>query len=271
MAEVLATSSAINMSNPFQHIELLDWFFEGKNGATFFPNGVVILGNGPFHEDELYPFLTNLNIPVSSLNSGVDVLVVGREDWDFFLHDAIEARRGQELRVYSQEMFLSYLGCGYDPLENPDIAHIFGDGHPALEFIREWGFDWPTTRLVPSLGGSGVSETSGWKPESFVKLMGYTVGAKGQDPLKRRLALQKAFFGDLPKAADPDYIAEWGPPQSGIRLRKIAERLNINIVLGLSRDNMDLAVRHWLDDMAWLKSTYYDGRYTFAWPSTFIG
>jgi hypothetical protein len=215
--------------------------------------------------------LWNWGIKALPPSSDLNILVIGREDWDKeHLNGVIEARRGKELRVYSQEMFLAYIAGGNDPLESPRVAEIFGEGHPASEHIREWGFDWPATRLVPALSSPGITTTEEWKEESFLKIMGYNAGTKGRDQSKRRSALHKTFVEELPEIADADYKSKWGSPKSGTRLHRMAERLNLNVMLGIARGNSSEAVGHWLEDLQWLKSEYYDRQHTFQWPSTYV-
>ena len=257
------------MSNPFQQPELRDWFFEELVTTGRFPNGVGTMGSGPFEETEFDNFLCKFEIQARLPSPNLNTLVVGREDWDVNLNDVIEARRGKELRVYSQEMFLAYIATSKDPLDSPEVAEIFGDGHPALEYIRDWGFDWPTTRLVPARHYVGSTATPEWGKESFLKIMGYTVGAKGRDVQRRRNVLCKTFTGELPVIADAKYRAEWGPPRSGTRLQKIAERISIDILLHRAQGHRE-AVNHWIVDLAWLKSEYYDGRHTFTWPDIIV-
>ena len=187
------------MASPFQHPELRDWFFDGIDPTGMFPNGVSTTESCPFDEVEYDSFLGELGIKALPPSSDLNILVMGREEWDEeHLNGVIEARRGKELRVYSQEMFLAYIAGGNDPLESPRVAEIFGEGHPALEHIREWGFDWPATRLVPALSSPGITATGEWKEESFLKIMGYTAGTKGRDQSKRRSALHKTFVEELP-------------------------------------------------------------------------
>ena len=259
------------MSNPFQYWELRDWFFQGVDAKGMFPTGVYTHGSCPFGESEFDVFLAGLEIEIVAPSSNLNILVVGRKEWDDeHLNDVIEARRGKELRVYSQEMFLAYIGMGNDPLESPKVAEVFGVGHPALEHIRDWGFEWPTTRLVPSLSGSGIPETAGLKEESPLKIFGYTAGEQGRDRQKRRNALRLAFVTDLHGRVDGDHLVKWGEPESGTRLRKIAEQIAMNIYPRSGGGRRPEAVSHWREDLKWLKSEYYDGRYTFPWPSPLV-
>jgi hypothetical protein len=129
--------------------------------------------------------LWNWGIKALPPSSDLNILVIGREDWDEdHLHAVIEGRRGKELRVYSQEMFLAYIAGSNDPLESPPVAEIFGERHPALEHIREWGFDWTATRLVPALSSSGTTATWKWKAESFLKIMGLQCWNKRPRPVE---------------------------------------------------------------------------------------
>jgi hypothetical protein len=70
--------------------------------------------------------LWNWGIKALPPSSDLNILVIGREDWDKeHLNGVIEARRGKELRVYSQEMFPAYIAGGNDPLKSPRVAEIF--------------------------------------------------------------------------------------------------------------------------------------------------
>ncbi len=256
------------MSNPFGSQKLRDWLFQGVDATGMFPKGIGTLGSCPFDEYEFDAFLRTLGIEAFIPSADLNTMVIGRTEWENDLNDAIEARRGKELRVYSQEMFLAYI-LGNDPLESPAVAEVFGEGHPALEHIRDWGFEWPTTRLVPFATGSGIPATTKLKEESPLKILGYTAGALGRDRQERRNALSLAFTKDFRGMVDVDHL-QWGEPQSGTRLRKIAERLAMNID-PLSRGGRRReAVRHWLEDLEWLKEEYYDGRHTFPWPSPLV-
>lgn len=255
------------MTNPFQNDKLRDWFFLRLQSIPGLPETIGTVGSEPFEEYGFDEFLEHLGIKISIPSHQLNVLVIGREDWDRDkLHELIEARRGRELRVYSQEMLLSYLGSGSDPLDSPEIAEVFCDGHPALEYIIEWGFDWPRGKIVPALVSPGSHLIGDWNEQSFLKLMGYTAGAKGRNQQKRRDALKRTFEGNLPLKSDENYKAKWGDPRSGLRLMKIAARFSINVTLH-SPQGHDEAVRHYIEDLGWLKVEYYDGKHTFGWPS----
>ena len=232
-----------------------------------FPLGVATLGWGPF--DDFDDFLGGLGIKVYTTYPDLNVLVVGRQDWDDQLNYAIEARRGKELRVYSQEMFLALLRTGYDPLEESYIARQFGKGHRALEYIQDWGFKWPITRIVPSSSGSTV--TKGMRDKSPLTILGYKAGGQGRNQQVRHHALSRAFFQDFNTNPElEEFMPEWGEPQSGKRLQKIAERISMNVDPLSAGGRRQVAVGHWLEDLKWLKTMFYEGKYTFPWPSPIV-
>ena len=258
------------MSTPFDNENLRNWLLEGCELATLLPNRLGTVGTGPFPESEFVDFLSSLGLEISTPSQELSVLVMGREEWDEdSLHEVIEGRRGMALRVYSQEMVLAYMLVGRDPLDSPEIAESFGDGHPALEYIKEWGWDWPKTRLVPHSAERSFGPVGVWKAESFLTIMGYTVGTKRRDLQMRRDALRHTFTEELPAVSDDKYRAEWGPPQSGTRLKKMAERISLNILLHYPQGHQ-VAVSRWTGDLDWLRRVYYDGHYTFPWPSTIV-
>ena len=259
------------VSDPFQNSTLRDWFFRGFEATDLFPNGVGTLGTGPFEEFEFDDFLRKLEIIPIVPGPDVDILVVGREDWEDDLGQIIESRRGEILRVYSQEMLLSRIFTGNDPLEIPKIALEFATGHPALEHIREWGFNWPVTRLVPARGTTDRSGNLLMKEESLLGFMGYRVGAKGRDRQKRRDVLTRAFTADLFEIPGTlSFGEEWGPPKSANRLFKIAQRISMNVDPLSAGGRRQEAVSHWLEDLAWLRTEYYQDNYTFQWPSPIV-
>ena len=258
------------MPNPFENPELRNWFFQDIDASGLFPEGIVTLGSCPFDEDEFDNFLERLGVSVHPTSSDLEVLVVGQQGWkEDQLHEAIEKRRGRHLRVYSQEMFIGLLRTGCDPLDDSTVAKFFGKGHCALEYIQDWGFDWPVTRIVPV--STGPTSTIGLRDMSPLKILGYTAGAKGRNRQRRQLALTKAFYEDFTKSPElQEFMPEWGEPQSGKRLRKIAERISINAGPQSAGGRRREAVSHWLLDLEWLKATFYDGKHTFPWPSPIV-
>jgi hypothetical protein len=66
-------------------------------------------------------------------------------------------------------------------------------------------------------------------------------------------------------------MAEWSEPETAVRLKKIADSLAAFARNGRRNEKQDMseAVNHWVTDLAWLKTEYYDGHYDsrFAWPN----
>ena len=230
-----------------------------------FPMGVATLGSFPVEEDEFDNFLEGLGITFHATSPDMNVLVVGQRDWEDHLKKAIESRRGNQLRVYSQEMFLALLRAGRDPLESPTVAILFGKGHPALEYIQEWGFDWPTTRIVPY--SRRVIVTQKLRDNSPLTILGYKVGKTGKgkkERLKSLIATLHTDFNLNPRLAE--FLPDWGEPGSGTRLQKMAKYISMNIYPRSAGGRRQEAVRDWLEDLQWLKTTFYDDKHTFKWP-----
>lgn len=161
-------------------------------------------------------------------------------------------------------MFLSYWASGRDPFEDEEIARKFGEGHPALEFLSSVGFDWPKTLVF---GGNGEFDEE-IPTVGMLKHLGYSVGKSGLDEKDRREVLRHVFNSQLPKVVSISYTEEWGSPKSRERLQKMA-----NSIATFCRNEKRkskpsrLAISDWEDDLAWLRKTFYSGRFMFQWPS----
>lgn len=111
---------------------------------------VSTMGSGPFPETEFDAFLRRLGVEPYTVGGGTEILVLGEEQWSAeTLNNLLSERAGKTLRVYSQEMFLTFVLSGADPLdEDEDLLRGFGEGHPALEHLSSAGFHWPITTVV---------------------------------------------------------------------------------------------------------------------------
>lgn len=239
---------------------------EDENG---FIEEVVTAGSMPYPKTTFDSLLAKNGIRISAFGSDCEILVIGRAGWEEEQLDFhIESRRGRELRVYSQEMFIAGLWTGEDPYDDPAVLLNFGRGHPAFEFLSEWGFDWPTTTIVPGKGGE-VGDPSLWPRTGMLQYLGYRVGVNGLDSDQRRKILGEAFTSPLPNVESPQYMKEWCSPRSAGRLLKLA-----NTLASFARNakrraaEMSAAISDWEQDLAWLKDEFYHGRFTFPWPST---
>lgn len=131
-------------------------------------------------------------------------------------------------------------------------------------------FAWPDT-IAPS--GNGHIADADWPRIGLLKHVGYAVGVNGKLKSHRREKLEKVFgLKVLPKLISFAYIAQWGSPRSSLRLKKMA----YSIASFCRNDKrrrwaiMKTAIANYEDDLAWLKMTYYDGRFDekFRWPTT---
>jgi hypothetical protein len=251
------------MNTLFNDLIIRDWLFNAKS-LKWNNAHLLIHGSGPFDFSDFKDFLTRCPFQVSEVNpySGFlcGTLIVGQYDWDAeLLHSLIEIRSGQTLKVYSQEMFLSLLFTGEDPFDAPrNVLERFAEGHSALEYLADLGFDWPTTLVF---GGGETEVEADWPKIGPLKKMGYKVGAYGiQDAKKRHKILEKAFTGRLPNVYSPAYMQDWGAPNSKQRLKKIADSIASFCSLQKRKKYPPrLAIDHWEADLAWLYKKFYRG------------
>jgi hypothetical protein len=239
-------------------------------------------GAGPCDEEDFDDFLNKCKIelyPVSDDTSdgAPSVLVIGHEGWDEDeLDRAIEARVGGTLRVYSQEMVIASLALGEDVFEflDEDELASFGAEHPALQYLEERGFEWPSTNIrLTESESTTVAFTSMDSPETgLLRLMGYQVGYTGLDEKQRRRILDRVLSMELRPASSRDryYLDQWGRPSSAKRLHKMANCLAAFAASKKRIRNKDysVAIEEWESDLAYLKKAYSSLRSDFAWPST---
>lgn len=257
-------------NNPFTTPILRDWFLDQFGVAPLDIEVVSTMGSGPFEETEFDQFLEGAGIEACAVDEDTDILVIGEEDWDpEVLQDMLRARSGETLRAYSQEMFLSLLFSGVDPLdEEEELLLSFGEDHPALEFLSSAGFHWPTTTVV---GGGGSELQAEWPAKGYLKYLGYAVGQRGLTTPERQAILKEAYSTNVPNDFPRPYREAWGRPSSSVRLQKMAESIAAFCRNARRRPHaMQLAISQWETDLDWLKRTYYDGRYRFVWPSTTV-
>jgi hypothetical protein len=230
--------------------------------------GVVVIGSDPVPTRAIERQLMGAGLRVSkTISRDCGLMVVGREDWMFDdLEDQIRVRAGHELKIYSQEMMVAALATRDDPFETADRSTLmeFVDCHPALTYLIEAGFDWPTITADPlhRLDKFEFAE------ESPLKKMGYVVGrTHGLPQSERRSILERAFNGKLPPTVSPDYMATWGLPSTWLRLRRMARLI---AWLGTTHQTMpghETAVDHWEADLDWLRGAFYADCMRFRWPS----
>ena len=135
--------------------------------------------------------------------------------------------------------------------------------------LIEESFKWPTT-AAPGGSGALAEETVFQNPQGVLGYLGYQVGRAGRLPESRKEILDWVYKNPLPFVNSAAYMGEWGQPISGPRLRKTAESIAAFCRNAKRNDpsRRGVAITDWEDDLAYLKRTYYDGRYDFVWPRT---
>lgn len=130
---------------------------------------------------------------------------------------------------------------------------------------REW-FQWPTTDAPE---GQRDVEITFPVARGLLGFMGYQVGARAATASRRQGLLADIFQGDLPSINSQEYMEGWGAPSTGTRLSKIAESIAAFARNAQRRDNdgVNTAVGHWKEDLAFLRSQFYEGRFNFPWPA----
>jgi hypothetical protein len=235
---------------------------------------LALIGSAPIPKDVFAQLLTQRGFDVSPPSLETQLLVVGREDWSSNeLKELLDLRVGESLRVYSQEMFLSWMisGCDLFQARNPEWIQELASDHPTLQFLRHWfAFDWPSTFISPSgpqADGSFVALEKG-----YLKHEGYKVGKHGLSTGRRHEILRHCYLrGRVPSSFPDSYIRNWGQPASSDRLRKIADSIASFCRNHKRLPNPSLdAVEEWEQDLAWLHESFYKGRYQFSWPETAV-
>lgn len=254
---------------PFSDKDLRDWFFDSFSPDVPTVDRISTTGSAPFDEDDLDLFFKKKSITVCAVEAATEILVIGRDDWDEEdLMELLDKRAGKQLRVYSQEMFLLYWMSGCDPLGDREIALKFAEGHPALEFLLNAGFDWVNTYV--GIGDGDLEFNKELPTVGVLRHLGYKVGISGLFDMERQQILRYVFNSELPVVVSNEYMKEWGKPKSKERLLKMANSLAAFCRNEKRKSNPSkIAIKEWEVDLEWLKDTFYTGRFTFQYPSTY--
>jgi len=126
-------------------------------------------------------------------------------------------------------------------------------------------FDWPRTDAPASR--FGLSGDHFHYQEGLLKFVGYQTGEAARSEFIRRDILDWVFHNELPRVKSPVYMAEWGAPKTPDRLRKMANCLATFTRNAKRRVSADCgeAISQWQGDLNYLYTTYYIGRFNFAW------
>ena len=194
--------------------------------------------------------------------------------------------RSQALKkpvVISQEMLMAAIFVDLRGFNGDWNRYFDGDWdhhrsqHPALKNIEKYlkrtketeYFPWPKTDIKPSQNSLSKID----RDDGLLKHLGYRVGHNAERRSLRYGILDRAFrLSPIPPNFDFDYREEWGSPESGKRLRKLAETIAAFARNAKRKNNPSLlkAIGDWEADLSWLRQTYYDGRFDqqFDWPDT---
>jgi hypothetical protein len=260
------------MNTPFNNPILRDWLFNKSAYHNTSVYQVVTTGSGPFNESEFDEFLKTNNIQAYEPGADIEVVIVGSDSCNQeLLAKMIELRIGHNLKIYSQEMFMTFIMTGVDPfLGGRDILREYAKSHSTLEYLLEYGFDWPSTHVIKSLN-SGTDDVER-QEISPLKAKGYTVGKNGLPENVRHRILNETFSAtnqQLGQLVSNYPIKEWGDDNTPARLYKMANHI-ASLIRNTKRrkaSNMDQAIEDWDSDLEWLKISYYDRLgFSFQWP-----
>ena len=165
----------------------------------------------------------------------------------------------------------------YDALHAIYAETLFRSRQPARDLRAALGerlarlqeyFSWPTTDAGP---GTGSLDDGAYQyAKGLLGYVGYRVGAQGASVDQRRALLDDVYLLRLPRVNSEVYMAEWDSPSSARRLQKLAESIASFARAAKRNDRYRYAtaIAEWESDLRYLKTTYYDTRFGFQWPST---
>ena len=275
------SSTTLNIAT-FTQEEILTWMFSETNpDELHVDHGYLhLMGDGPWDNDTFGRVMEGQKFSLWKLpDPDIAHLVVGRNNWvEADLLAQIEARQGQSLRIYSQEMWFAAMATGRDPFDadDPDLLQAFANGHEALEFLIGQEMPWPNVSDHPPGDVTDVEAGELGVVASPMHLMDYRVGKTSpHSEVERHAILDEIFctrnleFGD---DCTPTYRANWGTPKSAQRLYRMASHIKF-IVEGPNGSDYrkPVAREDWINDLAWLKKTYFRKTvHAFKWPDTHV-
>ncbi len=129
-------------------------------------------------------------------------------------------------------------------------------------------FAWSTTTANP--GSQNLSSDAFKYEEGLLRNYGYKVGMKGLSESERWEILDTVFLRPLLQMDNAAYLSEWGEPNSAKRLQKLAESIAAftRNAKRRNRGSFSKAIQDWETDLAYLKRTYYNNRFSFQYPRT---
>jgi hypothetical protein len=134
------------------------------------------------------------------------------------------------------------------------------------------GFEFPSADIYRAreLAGTALGDGN-WRETGLLRLSGYRVGMMRGKPKSERQRILNFIFleDDLRDVNDEEYASEWGPPKSAPRLKKLSDTI-ASLARNAKRSpgNYAQAVEEWEEDLAYMRSTFYERWGDFPWPDT---
>lgn len=272
--------SIFPMISPLKNDILKTWFSNGFHISRYKHATISTMGSAPIKNGDLNRFLRANGLKIKPLSEDTNLLVIGHINFDEeAIKDLLDWREGEELRVYSQEMFLAHWMMGQDPFEDEEVVEAFAEDHKGLQFLKTCWVDWVSTTVSLNRGGSLQMDS----PEtSVLKELGYTVGkTKGLPASDRQRILEIAFTSDLNKLLStqylrrcknyfPNYLDEWGEPASPQRLTKMRDFISSMCKQQKRRGNIEAATDY-ENDLNWIEMCLRTGRFKFKFHKAYVG
>lgn len=137
-----------------------------------------------------------------------------------------------------------------------------------LTQLQEIPFGWSSTTANP--GAQNLSSDAFKYEEGLLRHYGYRVGMNGLSESERWEILDTVFLRPLLQMDNTVYLSEWGEPNSAKRLQKLADSIAAFTRNARRRNkgSFSKAIQDWETDLAYLKRTYYNNRFSFQYPRT---
>jgi hypothetical protein len=228
-----------NLNNLINNIKnvWLEYFFnlDDIKNQTF-----LIDGDGPYLHDDIERLILGLGVSSISDNrqlNEIDLYILGRRGYDRSLLQ--KAMKFNNIRFFTQEDLLDLI------LFRNDTEYVDTNlpNHPGFNYLTSLGYSWNKKDPETSDGERQLQMES-----DLHKKYGYNV-QKYTPVWKRRESLNNAV--------------------KGIGLKKVANYIAFFIRMNTRRkdDLLSKAVSKWIDDLDWLKESYYKKyKYNFDWP-----
>lgn len=271
------------MISPLNDKKLRDWFSAAFQYVPCKDSTIYTMGSEPFLEDDFDAFLRAGGLEITQLCMNTDVLIIGHSDFDEeVIKELLDLREGQNLRVYSQEMFLAHWMTGQDPFDDEKIIEAFAEDHAGFQFLKSCWVDWVSTEVSLGYTGRGANLKLDAPETSVLKEMGYTVGkTKGIPAPERHRILEIVFSSKLKNILSPQYVKYcknyfpqyldgWGEPKSPERLAKMRDFISALCKQQKRRGNAE-AASDYEEDLKWLDMCCRTGRFKFKLTKAYIG